>query len=81
MKFLAHAAGTLPQKQEKVSLCLLQCTSWVAGLGAAEPCLLLKKRTTFIWLLGNPVAVALVQSVLSEVLVVAAFGHADWVTG
>ena len=73
MKFLAHAAGTLPQKQEKVSLCLLQCTSWVAGLGAAKPCLLLKKRTPFFGIDGNPLAVTLVQSFLSEVLVVAAF--------
>jgi hypothetical protein len=58
-------------------LCLLQRTSRVAGLGAAKPGLLVKKRTAQIGLLGNPVAVALVQSVLSVVLIVAAFGYSS----
>jgi hypothetical protein len=78
---MQQARTTLPQKQKKISLCLLQCTSWVAGLGAAKPGLLVEKRTTFIGFHGNPVAVALVQSVLSVVLVVAAFGRTDRVTG
>jgi hypothetical protein len=69
---MQQARTTLPQKQKEVPMCLLQCTSRVAGLGAAEPGFLVEKRTTFIGFHGNPVAVALVQSVLSVVLVVLA---------